>query len=52
VTLICGTLEEHLLTASPIISYFIKILIGLTFLVLAYTGCLRKEAVKWISVTL
>jgi len=33
-----------------IISCFIKIQIGLTFLVPAYSGCLGKEAVKWVSV--
>ena len=32
----------------PIISCFIKIQIGLTFLVLAYTDC--REAIKWVSV--
>jgi len=35
----------------PIISCFIKIQIGLTFLVLAYPGCSRKEAVKQVSVS-
>jgi len=34
----------------PIISCFIKIQIGLTFLVLAYPGCAVKEAVKRVSV--
>jgi len=34
----------------PIISCFIKIQIGLTFLVLAYTGCPGKEPIKWMSV--
>ena len=34
----------------PIISCFIKIHISLTFLVVAYTGCPRKEAVKRVSV--
>jgi len=33
----------------PIISCFIKIQIGLTFLVPAYPGCLGKEAIKWMS---
>jgi len=32
-----------------IISYFIKIQIGLTFLVLAYPGCPGKDAIKWAS---
>jgi len=35
-----------------IISCFIKIQIGLTFLVPAYPGCHGKEAVKWLSVCL
>jgi len=35
-----------------IISCFIKIKIGLTFLVPAYPGCPGKEAVKWMSVFL
>jgi len=34
----------------PIISCFIKIQNGLTFLVPAYSGCLGKEAIKWMSV--
>jgi len=34
----------------PVISCFIKIQMGLTFLVLAYPGCPRKEAVKQASV--
>ena len=34
----------------PIISYFIIIQNGLTFLLLAYTGCPGKEAIKWVSV--
>jgi len=34
----------------PIISCFIKIQIGLTFLVPAYSGCPGKEAIKWVSV--
>jgi len=36
----------------PIISCFIKIQIGLTFLVPAYSGCPGKEAVKRVSVCL
>ena len=32
----------------PIISCFIKIQIGLTFLEQAYPGCLEKEAFKWV----
>jgi len=32
----------------PIISCFIKIQIGLSALVPAYTGCAGKEAVKWV----
>ena len=35
-----------------IISCFIKIKIGLTFLVLGYPGCPRTEAIKWLSVLL
>jgi len=34
----------------PIISCFIKIQIGLTFLVPAYPGCPGKDAGKWVSV--
>jgi len=34
----------------PIISCFIKIHIGLTFMVPAYPGCPGKEAIKWVSV--
>jgi len=34
----------------PIISCFIKIQIGLNFLVSAYPGCPGKEALKWVSV--
>jgi len=34
----------------PVISCFIKIQVGLTFLLLAYPGCPRKEAVKQASV--
>jgi len=34
----------------PIISCFIKIQIGLTFLVPAYRGCPWKEAIKWAYV--
>jgi len=33
-------------TATPIISCFMKIQIGLTFLVPAYPGCLGKVAIK------
>jgi len=36
----------------PIVSCFIKIQIGLTFMLLAYPGCHGKEAVKWVSVCL
>jgi len=35
-----------------VISCFIEIQIGLTFLVLAYPGCPGKQAVKWVSVCL
>ena len=34
----------------PIISCFIKIQIGLTFLVPAYAGCPEKEAMERLSV--
>jgi len=33
----------------PIISCFIKIQIGFTFLVPAYTGCPEKEAIEGVS---
>ena len=36
-------------TVTPIISCFIKIQIGLTFLVSAYWGSPGEEAVKWMS---
>jgi len=36
----------------PIISCFIKIQIGLTFLVMAYQGCPGKEAVKRVCLSL
>jgi len=36
----------------PIISCYIKIQIGLTFLMLAYPGCHENEAIKWVSVCL
>jgi len=32
------------------VSCFIKIQIGLTFLVLAYPGCIGKEAIKRVSI--
>jgi len=35
---------------ATIISCFVRIQLGLTFLVLAYPGCPVKEAVKWGSV--
>jgi len=37
-------------TTTRIVSCFIKIQIGSTFLVPAYLGCPGKEAVKWVSV--
>ena len=43
----CGPADA---TANPIISCFIKIQIGLTFLVPAYPDCPGKEAVNWASV--
>jgi len=36
-------------STDPIISCFIKIQTGLTFLMLAYPGCPGIEAVKWVS---
>jgi len=33
----------------PVISCFVKIQNGLTFLVPAYPGCRGDEAVKWVS---
>ena len=39
----------HLIHYHPIISCFIKIHTGLTFLMPAYPGCPRKEAIKWLS---
>jgi len=33
----------HLMPLPPVISCFVKIQIGLTFLVPAYPGCLRKK---------
>jgi len=43
--------EEHLasLLGDSIISCFIKIQIGLAFLVPDYPGWPEKEAVKWVS---
>jgi len=40
---------QMICTCQPIIPCFIKIQIGLTFLVLAYPGCPGKEAVKRLS---
>jgi len=42
----------QLMHCHPIISCFIKIQNGLTFLVLAYPGCPVKEATEWVSVCL
>jgi len=42
----------HLMPLPPIVSYFIKIRIGLTLLVTAYLDSHRKEAVKRASVLL
>jgi len=41
----------QLMLLPPPVSCFIKILIGLTFLVSASPGCLGKEAVKLMSVS-
>jgi len=38
--------KVHMMPLPPIIYCFIKIEIGLTFLMLAYPGCPGKEAVK------
>jgi len=38
----------QLMPLLPVLSCFIKIQIGLTFLVLAYQSCAAKEAVKWV----
>ena len=40
----------QLMPQPPIISCFVKIEIGVTFLVPAYPGCPGKEAVKRVSV--
>ena len=51
IVIIClewGANDLHMV--HPIISCFIKIHIGLTFLVLAYPGCPGKEAIKQVSV--
>ena len=40
----------QLMPVPPHLSHFIKIHIGLTFVVLAYPGCPGKEANKWVSV--
>ena len=34
--------------ANPVISSLIQIQTGFTFLVLAYSGCARKEVTKWV----
>jgi len=47
--------DLHMVQLMPeptIISYFIKIENGSAFLVLAYPGCLGKEAVKWVLLLL
>jgi len=51
---VCGELQMICIWSSwcPVISYFIKIQIGLTFLVSAYPSCPGKAAVKWVSVYL
>jgi len=42
----------HLMPLPLVISCFIKIHIGLTFLVSAYPGCHGKEPIKWVFVCL
>jgi len=37
-------------TCHPIVSCFVKIQIGFTFLIPAYPGCPGKEAVKGVSI--
>ena len=34
--------------ANPIVSYLIKVQNGFTVLVQVYTGCVGKDAVKWV----
>ena len=43
-------LQPYCLQCFHIAGWFIKIQIGLTFLVPDYSGCRGKEAVKWVSV--
>ena len=45
-----GANDLHIVQLMPLPSSFIKIQIGLTFLVPAYPGCPGKEAVKRVSV--
>jgi len=40
----------QLMPLPPIISCFVKINNGFTFLVPAYLGCPGKEAIKWVFV--
>jgi len=40
----------QLMPLPPIISCFIKIQIGLTFVLPAYPGCSGKDAAKWVYV--
>jgi len=42
----------QLMSYYPTVSCFIKIQIGLTFLVPAYPGCPGKEAIKRVSVSI
>jgi len=43
-----GANDLHMVHCHPIISCFIEIKIGLSFLVPAYPVCRGKEAVKWV----
>jgi len=42
----------QLMSLPPVISCFVKIQMGLIFLVLAYPSCPGIEAVKWLSLCL
>ena len=47
-----GANDLHMVQLMPLPPHhlFIKIQIGLTFLLPAYPGCPRKEAIKWMPV--
>jgi len=48
IRLACGSADAN--APPPIISYFVRIQIGLSFLVPIYSGCAGKQAVKRVSV--